>query len=437
MLALAHADHGVLAWADLFEPAYEHAVNGFSVSPRLNGLIKFAANYGLQASPGTGSYFFDGAGQPLAVGATLKNPEYADTVRAIGADPRALYEGPLAAAIVETVAREPRAGTLSLEDLAGYHARRLEPVCVTYRTAQVCGAPPPSSGGVAVGEILAILENFEFSAQGANDNANWALFVEAQRLAYADRDKWIGDDRFVAAPIAGMLHQDYAELRANVISRTRAMTTVEAGDPWPFDPNSVPSGVGEDASEDAPGTSHFVIVDAAGNVVSMTTTVESAFGSTRMVGGMLLNNQLTDFSFQPVDADGRPAANAVGPGKAPRSSMSPTLVLDSDGAFLLATGSPGGSSIIAYTAKSLIGVLDWGLTPQQAIDLPNVVARGDVVRVESSRALPGLVDALRAYGLEVQESAGETSGLHSVLRLEDGSLLGGADPRREGVVATP
>jgi len=241
----------------------------------------------------------------------------------------------------------------------------------------------------------------------------------------------------VAVPIAGMLHPDYAATRAALISPTHAIATAQAGDPWPFDPNSAPSGVGEDASVDAPGTSHFVIVDGAGNVVSMTTTVESAFGSTRMVGGMLLNNQLTDFSFRPVDADGRPAANAVGPGKAPRSSMSPTLVLDSDGEFLFATGSPGGSSIIAYTAKSLIGVLDWGLTPQQAIDLPNVVARGDVVRVESARALPGLVDALRAYGLEVQESTGENSGLHSVLRLEDGSLVGGADPRREGVVVTP
>jgi gamma-glutamyltranspeptidase/glutathione hydrolase len=437
MLALAHEDHGRLPWAPLFEPARRHASQGFAVTPRLNGLVAFAANFGLKANPATERYFFTAQGRPLPVGATLRNPEYAATLAAIAADPRALYVGPLAAAIVEAAQAGPNAGTLSLEDLARYEARKLEPICAPYRSYTVCGPPLPSAGAISVNEIMGALAHFEFDAAGADAPSNWALFADAQRLAYADWGAHIGDDRVVRVPVQGLLSPAYLASRAALIAATRPLAAAAPGDPWAYEPGGQAVRHGEDATLDVPGTSHFVVVDAEGDVVAMTASVESAFGSTRMAGGMILNNQLTDFSFRPVDRAGAPAVNAVAPGKAPRSSMSPTIVLDADGGFLFASGSPGGASIIAYTTKSLIGVLDWGLTPQQAVDLPNLVARGDVVRVESARALPGLVEGLRAMGYDVQESAGETSGLHAVLRHPDGTLEAGVDPRREGVALVP
>jgi gamma-glutamyltranspeptidase/glutathione hydrolase len=437
MLALAHDDLGRLDWSTLFEPARRHATDGFPVGERLNGLIGFAANFGLKASPATERYFFTRDGRPLPVGATLRNPDYARSLAAIAADPRALYEGPLAAAVVEAARAGDNGGTLSLEDMAAYRARKLQPVCADYRGYAVCGPPPPSAGGVAVNEVMGVLGRFALAEGGAADPTNWALFADAQRLAYADWGAHIGDDRFVPVPITGLLSDGYLDQRAALVAAARPLRSAPPGDPWPFEPDAEPANLGEDATVDAPGTSHFVIVDDEGDVVSMTASVESAFGSTRMAGGMILNNQLTDFSFRPTDRAGRPAANAVAPGKAPRSSMAPTIVLDADGGFLFATGSPGGASIIAYTAKTLIGVLDWGLTPQEAIDLPNMVARGDTVRVESARALPGLIEGLRAQGYDVQESSGETSGLHAVLRHPDGSLEAGVDPRREGVALVP
>jgi gamma-glutamyltranspeptidase/glutathione hydrolase len=437
MLALAHEDHGRLPWAELFEPARRHASEGFAVTPRLNGLIAFAANFGLKASPATERYFFTSQERPLPVGAILRNPAYAETVTAIAVDPRALYEGPLAAAIVEAAQAGADGGALSLDDLARYEARKLDPICAPYRAYTVCGPPLPSAGAVSVNEIMGVLAHFEFDAAGADAPSNWALFADAQRLAYADWGAHIGDDRFVAVPLHGLLSPEYLAARAAEVAAARPLADARPGDPWAFEPGASPTRHGADATHDAPGTSHFVVVDAEGDVVAMTASVESAFGSTRMAGGMILNNQLTDFSFRPVDRAGAPAANAVAPGKAPRSSMSPTIVLDADGGFLFATGSPGGASIIAYTAKTLIGVLDWGLTPQQAVDLPNLVARGDTVRVESARALPGMIDALRALGYDVQESAGETSGLHAVLRRPDGTFEAGVDPRREGVALVP
>jgi gamma-glutamyltranspeptidase/glutathione hydrolase len=437
MLALAHADHGALPWANLFEPAKRHASRGFAVTPRLNSLVSFFANNGLKASPDTERYFYTPQGRPLPVGATLKNPAYADTLEQIAADPRALYEGPLAAAIVAAAHAGPNGGTLSLEDMASYHARKVSPVCAPYRAYTVCGAPPPSSGGIIVNEVLGVLSNFTFTDAGPEDPANWALLAEAQRLAYADWATHIGDDRVVPVPVEGLLSPAYLADRAALISRDHALEETPPGDPWAYQSGEPAPHLGGDGGEDRPGTSHFVIVDASGDVVSMTASVEGAFGSTRMAGGMILNNQLTDFSFRPVGRSGAPAANAVGPGKAPRSSMSPTIVLDSEGEFLLATGSPGGASIIAYTAKSLVGVLDWGLAPQEAVELPNVVAQGPVVRVEESRASPELVSGLAAYGYNVQQSAGETSGLHMVLRRPDGALEAGVDPRREGVALAP
>jgi gamma-glutamyltranspeptidase/glutathione hydrolase len=259
--------------------------------------------------------------------------------------------------------------------------------------------------------------------------------TEAQRLAYADRDRWIGDPEHVAVPVAGLLHPAYLDLRADRID-AEAAGEVAAGDPWPHQGAATPNRV-VDGTVDRAGTTHFVVVDGTGDVVSMTASVESIFGSARMAGGLFLNNQLTDFAFRPVDGRGRPAANAVAAGKRPRSSMAPSIVVDADGAFRMATGSPGGNSIIAYTIKSLVGVLDWGLTPAEAVALPNVVARGEPVRVERDRAPQALVDALEAYGLEVDASSGENSGLSVVVRRPDGTLEGGADPRREGTVGVP
>lgn len=272
-----------------------------------------------------------------------------------------------------------------------------------------------------------------FSPGGAEDPRNWTLFAEAQRLAYADRDQYVADNLFVDVPLTGMLSENYLMQRAALISDEKAIESVLPGDPWAHETKTQVA-YGRDGTNDTPGTTHFVVVDGDGNVVSLTASVESIFGTTRMAGGMFLNNQLTDFAFKPVDDTGKPVANKVAPSKRPRSSMSPTIVLDAKGEFLMATGSPGGNSIIAYTAKTLVGVLEWGLSPQQAVDLPNMVARRGKVRIEKSRASAEVTDGLRNYGYEVHESAGENSGLSVVYQHSEGRLEGGVDPRREGVV---
>lgn len=440
MLALAQRQHGELPWARLLEPALQLAEEGFLVSPRLAGMLERFGRF-LPSTPDQGptdawEYFHDENGVPHPEGYRLRNPAYAATLRALQADPRALYQGELAAAIVAAVGQSPRAGTMTRDDIAAYQARERAALCFTYRVRRLCGPPPPSSW-VAVAEILGILERgASFSPAGAEDNDNWALFAEAQRRAYADRDYYVGDDAFVQVPLQGLLDAAYLEQRAVDLGSRDPKPPIAPGDPWPFEQTAEVARYGADGTLDVAGTTHFVVVDKDGNVVSMTATVESIFGSTRMVGGMFLNNQLTDFSFLPVDDVGNAVANAVAGGKRPRSSMSPTLVFDEQGAFLLATGSPGGNSIIAYTAKSLLGVLDWGLTPQEAVALPNVVARGDVVRVEKDRATPELIETLESFGQQVDATRGENSGLSMILRHPDGRLEGGADPRREGVVGT-
>ena len=431
MLAMAHEDHGELPWANGFDAAIDLAEDGFAVSPRLQRFIAgVAPRTPLDEWPASRDYFFLEDGSPLPVGHVLQNEAYADSARAIAADWRNLYAGPLAAEIVEAVRAEPRPGGLALSDLETYQAIRRDALCRPYREWTVCGAPPPASGGVTVNEILGLLEPYDMSETGPDSVEGWRRFIEASRLAYADRDAYIADTAFVSVPVEGLLAEDYITARAAGVDRTPALPRVTAG---------IPDGVqqpGADATPNSPGTSHFVIVDSDGDVVSMTTTVESVFGSHRMAGGFFLNNQLTDFSRDPVDAEGRLVPNAPEGGKRPRSSMSPTIVFDTDGEFVLATGSPGGSSIIAYTAKSLVGMLDWGLTPQEAIELPNVVARGDVVRVEDGMA-PQIVSGLAGLGFTLDANRGENSGLHIVRRMEDGTLIGGADPRREGVVGEP
>ncbi len=431
MLALAHQRHGRLRWSEPWQPAVEIAERGFAVSPRLNQMILQAMSMAPLAADAARYLTIDGK-TTLPVGHLLRNAEYAATLRRIASQgPRGFYRGPVAQAIVAAVSRDPVPGTLSLADLSGYVPAVHEPICRGYRIYRVCGMGPPSSGGIAVLGVLGILENVDMSASGPQTALGWHRFIEAQRLAYADRDMYVADDRFVQVPVAGLLDPAYLAGRAALISSERAIGSVAAGDP----PGAARRG--RDATGGNTGTSHFVVVDSQGNVVSMTTTIESVFGSQRMAGGFFLNNQLTDFSFRTVDDSGAPIANAPAAGKKPRSSMSPTLVFQ-DGAFKLAVGSPGGNSIISYVAKAVIGMLDWGLSPQAAVELPNVVARGPVLP-EQARLDPQLLAALQALGhnIRLTSRGGEGSGLHAVMVMADGSLAGAADSRREGVVRVP
>ena len=425
MLEMAHREHGRLPWGRSWRTAERLAEQGFVVSPRLNEMITAAVTRG-GLPPEAAAYLTTDGKTPLAVGSKLVNPRYAQTVRMIVARGAAAFrDGPLAEEIVAAARREPTPGSLSLEDLATYRPNRLEPVCGSYRVYLVCGMRPPSSGGIAVLSVLGTVENFDLAAMG-NTAAGWHRFIEAQRLAYADRDTYVADDRYTEVPLAGLIDKDYLRSRAQLIEPTRAMAKVEPGNP----PGAKPRG--RDATGNGTGTSHFVVVDRQGNVVSMTTTVEGLFGSRRMAGGFFLNNQLTDFSFRPVDDAGAAIANAVAPGKKPRSSMSPTLVFR-DGKFELAVGSPGGNSIIAYVSKAIIGMLDWNLSPQQAVELPNMIARG-AIEAETSRADPQMLEVLAAMGHTFRggRNQGEGSGLHAVRLMSDGRLAGAADPRREG-----
>ena len=441
MFELAHNDHGALPWGIHFDRAEELSTNGFKVSKRLNSLItrfgKFLPRTSDEGPTDAFHYLHDEQGQPLATGTLITNKAYADTLKTISKNAKNFYRGEIAQSIVDQVSALPRKGSLSLEDITNHKAQKRTALCVEYRENSVCGPQPPSSW-VTVGHILGLLHYApQFSNAGANDPVNWALFAEAQRLAYADRDHYVADDNFVAVPTSGMLNDNYLKNRAALISNTKAKPIVEHGDPWQFEEvNKTALLYGDDATLDIAGTSHFVVVDKFGNVVSMTSSIESVFGSGRMAGGMFLNNQLTDFSFKAKDKDGTLIANRVQPNKRPRSSMSPTIVLDKKGDFLMATGSPGGSSIIAYNAKTIIGVLDWGLTPQQAIELPNMVARKGKVRIEKSRANQALIDGLKTYGHNVHESAGENSGFSMVYRHSNGLLEGGVDTRREGTIGT-
>ncbi|MEO1040138.1 MAG: gamma-glutamyltransferase [Pseudomonadota bacterium] len=431
MMAMAHEEHGALDWADGFAEAARIADEGFAVAPRLSQLAARVARFSpLDEREETARYFYDENGEARAVGAMLTNPEYAETARAIGEDWRNFYEGGIAEAIIAGVRLEPNPGALTLEDLAAYEPVRREAICLPYRSYQICSAPPPSSGAVATAAIMKLLEPYDMSAHGPDTVMGWHLFIEASRLAYADRDAYVGDPAFADVPVAGLTDADYLASRSTLISPEAVIETAEAGDP-PGAPQ--PS---SDSSDDAPGTSHFVVVDGDGDVVSMTTTVESPFGSQRWANGFLLNNQLTDFAFVARDEDGRLVPNAVAPGKRPRSSMSPTIVLDEDGGFVLATGSPGGNSIVAYTAKSLVAMLDWGMSPDEAAALPNVVARGDIVRIEEGFDTAILAE-LQAMGHEIEGGRGEISGIHIVRLTEDGGLEGAADPRRDGSAETP
>ena len=429
MLAMAQKDHGALPWSALFDDAERLAREGFVVSPRLAGMIASAAPQG--RTPAAEAYFSLPDGRRAVAGDFLTNPAYAATVRSLATQgAQALYSGEIGEAIVAAVQAEPRPGGLTEADLAAYRPIERGALCRPFRVYVVCVPPPPSSG-VALLQLLEMAEATPSLAGGPDDAQAWVAFAQLQRLMYADRDRYVGDPAFVGVPVQGLLDEGYVAERAALASGLTGPAT--AGTP--------PGGIfmAPDQTTEPAGTSHMVIVDAKGNAVSMTTTVESIFGSGRMAGGFFLNNQLTDFSFSPTAADGTPMANAVAAGKRPRSSMSPVIVLDHQGRLVGALGSPGGSSILAYNAKALIGALVWGLPMQAAIDLPNLVAKGPGFGADTEMFSQALREGMAARGIAIQPNTTENSGLHGALwrRGENGwSWDGGADPRREGQART-
>jgi gamma-glutamyltranspeptidase/glutathione hydrolase len=362
-------------------------------------------------------------GEVVQEGDLFQNPDYARTLRRIAQEgPRALYEGSLAAEIIKATHQPPLPGTMTLKDLSSYRVDSSDPLCRPYRGYSVCVPPPPSSG-VSLLQMLSILDHTDIATRSASDPQAWFLFAQASRLMYADRDRYVGDPHFVQVPVERLLDPAYVRLRVQLIGE-------HAGPPPP--PGDIPVPRGRDATAESAGTSHFVVVDADGDVVSMTTTVESIFGSGRTVGGFVLNNQLTDFSFVPTEG-GRTVANAVQGGKRPRSSMAPIIVLDHSGAFVAGLGSPGGSAILEYNAKVLVALLAWKLPLKQAIELPNLIARGDTFSGEIARFSPAMLAGLRERGIELKSGHAENSGLHAIVRLADGTFQGAADSRREGV----
>ena len=442
MLEMAHKQHGKLPWATLLQPAITLADGGFKVSARLNTLLKGEQH--LRKDPVAAAYFYNAQAEAWPVGHTLKNPELAQVLRKIAAQgSKGLLEGDVAQAIVDKVQKHAgNPGQLSLADLAGYQPKKRAPICHDYKAQgkdfRICGFPPPSSGAIAVGQILGILNHAYAGAiplENGLPGANWLhLYTEASRLAFADRAQYLADPDFVQPPggsWTSLLDDKYLAERARLIG-PQSMKTATPGNPGPVRTSHAPM-------PDQPeyGTSHISIVDAFGNAVAMTTTIEDVFGARQMVKGFLLNNELTDFSFAPADAQGKPIANRVQAGKRPRSSMAPTLVFDkATGQLIMSGGSPGGALIIHFTAKTLYGVLNWGMTPQQAINLPNFASLNGPSILEEKRFPPATVEALRARGAEVREQA-MTSGLQAITKGNAHGApvwLGGADPRREGIV---
>jgi len=424
MLELAHQEHGKLPWARLFEDGIRLAREGFPVSNRFYNLSK--GDKQLRVFPDTAAYFYQPDGTPHPEGTILKNPALAETLSIIaeyGSD--GFYTGSVARDIADTVSNAPLNPTpFTPSDLAKYRAMKRDPVCMDYRGNQVCGMPPPSSGGITTLQILGILEGFDLSA-GPEDVATQHLILEASRLAFADRNQYLADPDVVTMP-AGLLDRGYLAHRAGLIDPAKSMGKATAGDPQ----NDASLQFAPSGDEHGVSTTHFSIVDADGNAVSITSSIETQFGSRLFVRGFLLNNQLTDFSWRP-DVAGKPIANAVAPGKRPRSSMAPTLVFDLDGHLKLAVGSPGGSSIIGYVTKTLIASIDWNMNVQDAINLPHALNRNSKTRLEEGTSAEKLAPGLEALGHEI-DIRRMFSGLQGVAVTAEG-YEGGADPRREGV----
>lgn len=421
-----HKRWGKTDWAELLQPAIDRARAGFTVSNRLSGLVGSGAER-LSMHAETAAYFLPG-GKPIQAGSILRNDAYADVLEAMANEGvSSFYSGQLATDIVATIQGfESNPGVMSLDDLAKYKVIEREAVCAPYRIYSVCGMGPPSSGALTVGQILGLLQPYDLAAMGAEDPQSWRLIGDASRLAFADRGRYMADSDFEKVPARGLLKPDYVEARSGLLGGSMALESVEPGEPewdetrfW-----------GDDESLELPSTTHFSIVDADGNAVSMTSTIENGFGSRLMTNGFLLNNELTDFSFRD-QSDGKPIANRVEPGKRPRSSMAPTIVLE-DGKPVLIVGSPGGSRIIGYVARTIIAHLDWGMDIQKAISSPHLVNRFGKFDVEKGTEAEALIPALEAMGYEVTVRD-LTSGLHGIAITSDG-LQGGADHRREGIV---
>lgn len=426
MLKLAHDEHGKLAWNSLFGEAEQTARQGFLVSPRLARLIH--GDEPENSAADVVRYFSKADGTLLEAGDRLINKPYANFLhRLANIGITALYAGSTGAKIVARTHEAPLAGTMTMRDLANYRPIERQPVCGPFRSFLLCTTPPPGSG-VGLIELMMMLDHTDIATRGPTDPQAWYLFAEASRLMYADRDRYVGDSRFVNVPVAGMIEPAYIASRAALIGSS-AGPPPAAGEP------EGARLAGADATIDPTGTSHLIVRDAQGNVVSMTTTVESIFGTGRMVDGFFLNNQLTDFSFSPIDDRGRPVANAVAPGKRPRSSMVPSILLTREGRFAGAIGSAGGNAIIAYVAKCLVAAIDWNEPMSQALAQPNLVARAANFQGEVTKFSPQVLEGLRQRGVILKPGQGEDSGVTAVL-IRDGRIDGAADPRREGVVLT-
>jgi len=444
LMALAHRRHGKLPWRQLFQPAIRLARDGFVVSPRLNEFLaryridaslppeardlQFVARGGAVLSPASRALYYQADGSPVAPGTLVRNPELAHFLSTLAArGPAAFYAGANARAIAEAVSKAPRnPAPLTVQDLSAYRAKLRPPVCSAYRRYRICGMGPPSSGATTVSATLGLLERFDLGALGKNSPAAWHLIAEAERLAYADRDRYLADSDFVAVPVAGLLAPDYLAARSQLIVPDRTMAKAEAGTP-----PGAPLTQADTLTADVPSTSHFVAIDRDGRAAALTSTIESAFGSGLMVHGYFLNNELTDFSMAPT-RDGRIVANRVEPGKRPRSSMAPTLVYAPDGTLRLVVGAAGGATIPAQVLRVIIGVIDWKLSAQEAIALPVLFAPGgDAVIVEKGSALEAMIPALQALG-HATVTARELPLKANAIEVVGGRLVGAADPRSEG-----
>jgi len=427
LLATVHRTHGRLPWEQLFEPAIHLAENGFDVSPRLHFMLRWQGAESFVSA--ARHYFFTRTGNAWPIGHVLKNPEFAATLRRIAAEGAdGFYQGPTAAAIVDAVTDAPSApGGMALQDLENYEIKEREPLCITYRERTICSIGSPSSGGTTVAQTLKLLEPFDLGQgpDAAMTTRALHLISEAEKLAFADRNRYIADPAFVDIP-HGLLDPGYLDERRALIEPLSAMRRPNPGQP----PGLGKQSFGLDATRENVGTSHISIVDRDGNAVSMTTTIEGAFGSHIWAAGFLLNNELTDFSFRPADAQGQPIANRVEAGKRPRSSMAPTIVFNKDGEVEAVLGSPGGSRIILYVVKSLIALIDWGMDAQQAADLLNFGNRGGAFEIELDGDAVWTALKLRSLGHRIAPAL-MNSGVHIIVN-HDGQLQGGADARREG-----